>query len=96
LAGLIDLGEVPYISYSLGGAAEARSVGSQVREDGGQGFISDSWDGEKIFTWEGVLGFLGRENLFNLSFQLFNRGGEGFDMPQQDPERCGPGFFGSA
>jgi hypothetical protein len=96
LAGLKNLAEVSYISYSLRRVGETGAVSSQVRENGGQGLVSDTWDGQKIFSWERVLRFLRGENLFDLSFQDFDGGGEGFDMPQQDPERRGSGLFGSA
>jgi len=83
LAGLIDLGEVSYISYGLSGAGETAAIGSQVGDNGSQSLVSDSGDGKKIFTREGAFGIMGRENLFDLSFQFLDRGGEGFDMPQQ-------------
>jgi hypothetical protein len=96
LARLIDPGEVPYVSYSLRGAGETGAIRSQVGENSGQGLLSDSRDGQKIFSWERVLRFLRRKDLFDLSFQFFDGGGEGFDMPQENPERCGSGLFGSA
>jgi len=62
LAGLVDLGEVPYISYGLSGTGETAAIGSQVGENGSQSLVPDSGDGKKIFTREGALGFMGREN----------------------------------
>jgi len=59
LTGLIDFGEVGDISYGLGGGGEIGAISSQVREDSCDGFVSESWDGKEIFSWEGVFGFLG-------------------------------------
>ena len=59
LTGLIDFGEVGDISYGLGGGGEIGAIGSQVGEDSRDGFVSESWDGKEIFSWEGVFGFLG-------------------------------------
>ena len=96
LAGLVDFGKVANISYGLRGSGEVGAIGSQVGKDGCYGLVSNSRDGEEIFSWEGILGFLGREDLLNLPLQLFNRGGEGFDMCEEDTERSGSGLFSSA
>jgi hypothetical protein len=86
LTGLIDFGKVSDIADGLSGIGEVGSICTQVREEGGQCFISDTGDSEKVFSREGIIGFLGREELLDLGFQFFDRRGEVFDMSEEDLE----------
>jgi hypothetical protein len=96
LAGLIDFWEVTDIPYGLCGSGEVRTIGPQVGKDSGYGLVSNPWDGEEIFSWEGILRFLGREKLLDFLFELFNRIREVSDMSREDLEGGGSGLFRSA